>query len=195
MSTESINACIPVDISDDDVYEAMRDIQGYLDITPSDFKDLYMKAYRHAMSRILSAKTVAEVMTREVISVRRDTSLGEVAQLLAAHGISGAPVVDEDKPVGVISERDFFSAMSDGRARNFMEVVAACLTGKECLAAPMGLSTASDLMSSPVVVARPEMTVVEASQLMTEHGVNRVPVVDAQGALIGIVSRADLVRA
>ncbi|MGC8605481.1 MAG: CBS domain-containing protein, partial [Desulfomonilaceae bacterium] len=63
MADTSFKACAPVDISDDDIFKAMRDISGYLDITPSDFKELYIKAYQHALSRLTRIVKVREVMT------------------------------------------------------------------------------------------------------------------------------------
>ena len=71
MSGLIVDACIPVDISDDDIYEAMKDVPGYLDITPGDFKEVYLQAYRHAISRVMKSVKAADVMTRQVISVGR----------------------------------------------------------------------------------------------------------------------------
>jgi len=66
MTVERIDACVPVDISDEDIYEAMKDISGYLDITPADLKEVYLKAYRHAVTRLTRSVKVRDVMTRDV---------------------------------------------------------------------------------------------------------------------------------
>jgi CBS domain-containing protein len=195
MAISTIDACVPVDISDEDVYEAMRDISGYLDITPGDFKEVYLKAYRHAMTRLTRSVKATDVMTREVASVGPDTSLKEVAEMMARRKISGMPVVAADGTVaGMISEKDFLTSMGSGEATSFMDVVAQCLQGRGCLAAPVRAKVAKDIMSSPVVSVSEDTPLMAVADLFTRHGINRVPVLDRAGRLIGIVSRADVVR-
>jgi CBS-domain-containing membrane protein len=79
MTNQDIEACVPVDISDDDIYEAMKDISGYLDITPGDFKEVYLKAYRHAVLRLTRSVRVIEG-DHDVAAVFGDTPLKEVAK-------------------------------------------------------------------------------------------------------------------
>ncbi|MEE9610519.1 MAG: CBS domain-containing protein, partial [Desulfatiglandales bacterium] len=102
----------PLDISDNDIIDAMKGINGYLDITPGDFKEVYRLAYAHAIERLTHLAKAKDVMTQKVISVERDTPLIEVVNMLANLGISGVPVVDKDrKVVGIISEKDFLFRM------------------------------------------------------------------------------------
>ena len=195
MTDKPVDACIPVDISDADVYAAMKDISGYLDITPGDFKELYVRAYQHAVRRLIQSIKAADVMTRDVASVRSDASLTEVAEIMANRGISGLPVIDaEGKLVGVISEKDFLVAMAGPEARTFMDVVMSCLKDRACLAAPVKIRNAGQLMSSPAVTVNPDTPVMEVADILTQKKINRVPVVDREGRMVGIVSRADVVR-
>jgi len=195
MPDKVIDACVTVDISDDDVYEAMKDISGYLDITPGDFKEVYLRAFQHAVGRLTRSLKAKDVMTRDVILVRPSTSLAEVAEILSAKGISGVPVVEEDgKVVGILSEKDFLSAMSRGKSTNIMEIISICVKERDCLAAPMRAKTAADIMSSPAVVVQPDTAVMDVAELFTQKGINRVPVVDDTGKLRGIIARADIVR-
>lgn len=192
---EKIEACVPVDISDDDIFDAMRDIPGYLDITPGDFKEVYLKAYQHAVTRLTRSIPTVSVMTREVVSVRESTPLKEVAEIMAARKISGVPVVGETgQVVGVISEKDFLNVMGAGQADSFMMVIAQCLLGKGCLAAPYRAKFAADIMTSPAVTVKPETPILEVADILTKKKVNRAPVVDEEGRLIGIVSRADVLK-
>lgn len=184
-----------IDISDDDIYEAMKGVQGYLDITPGDFKEVYLLAYRHAVERVSRKIKAGEIMTREVFSVKRDTPLKEVAEVMARRGVAGVPVLEEDGTVaGVISEKDFLARMGGG-SRSFMGVVAECLRGKGCVAVPIRAQKAEDIMSSPAVTVDREATMGEIADIFTGRRMNRVPVVDEGGRLIGIVSREDIVRA
>lgn len=186
----------PPDISDDDVYEAMKDIEGYLDITPGDFKVLYGLAYKHAVARLAQSVKARDLMTRDVIKVARDTLLTEVARVMARRSISGLPVVDaENRVVGVISEKDFISHMCGSvDLRSFMDVVAYCLSTKGCLAVPMRHQKAEEIMTSPPVTVTEETAVSDVASLMAEKKINRVLVTDGEGRLVGIVARADIVQ-
>ena len=106
-SSKDENIQIPrsVDLTDEDVYDAMKEIPGYLDITPGDFKEVYRHAFMHAVERLKQSVEVKDVMTRDVIFVDINAPMKEVAEILGRHGISGLPVVDpERKVVGIISE-------------------------------------------------------------------------------------------
>jgi CBS domain-containing protein len=128
----------------------------------------------------VSGLDVAKIMTRTVISVTPSTPLKDVAHLLLDHGISGVPVVDDDGTVlGVVSETDI---LEKERARIHDDW-------------KHDARDAADAMTSPALTIRPRRAVSEAAALMLDRSVNRLPVVDQQGKLVGIVTRADLVRA
>ncbi|MEW6657863.1 MAG: CBS domain-containing protein [Thermodesulfobacteriota bacterium] len=183
------------EISDEDIFAAMKEIPGYLDITPGDFKEVYQLAWRQARERLLRTAQAREIMTREVAWVRIDAPLQEVAALMARRKVSGVPVVDgSERVVGVISEKDFLRSMSSGGITSFMGVVAQCLKDKGCKALGLRQGKAADLMSAPAVTVAADTQVLEIIKLFKEKGINRAPVLDAQGRLIGIVSRGDLLK-
>ena len=184
-----------IELSDEDIYEAMKDIKGYLDVTPADLKEIYKFAYTHAFNRLTTSIRAKDIMTREVHSVVRTTPLSEVAVVMAAQGISGLPVLEENGKVsGVISEKDFLAIMGAKDRKHFMAVVAECLKGG-CVALPIREKNAGDLMSSPPITVGESATLTEIATLFAKRNINRVPVIDGEGKLIGIVSRADVVRA
>lgn len=190
------NLPLSIELSDDDIYEAMKNIQGYLDITPADLKEIYKFAYRHALERITQSVKARDIMTKQVFSVKKDMPLKEVAELMAEKSVAGIPVIEEDgKVAGIISEKDFLSRMGSGDKTHFMAFVAECLQGKACAAFPVRLQKAEDIMTSPAISVREDTTVVEISNIFFEKNINRVPVTDREGKLLGIVSRADIVRA
>lgn len=194
--TVRIGPSVSMDFKEEDIIAAMKKIPGYLDITPKDFKEVYLLAYQQAVERLSRRVTAREIMTREVISVKRDTPLAVVAEAMGQRGISGVPVVDEaGKVVGVISEKDFLTAMGVTEPQNFMTLVASCLRTKGCVALPIKKQTAGDLMSSPAVTVTEETHVREIAEIFTARNINRVPVTDPAGNLRGIVSRGDLVKA
>ena len=193
MTKKDLDVCVPVELSDEDIYEAMSEIPGYLDITPGDFKEVYLKAYQHALQRLTRSVSVTEVMTADVASVFRNTPIRDVAELMAQRGVSGVPVLEVGGTVaGVISETDFLSKMGGGSGC-FMDVVADCLRGGRCLAAPMRAQAAEDIMSAPAITVSADTSLMDVANIMAARNINRIPIVDEKGRLIGIASRADVV--
>lgn len=192
-STEKSN---PLEISDRDIHEAMKEIPGYLDITSGDFKELYRVAYRRALKRISQSVTARDIMTRDVVTVGRKTPLQEVAEKMTEKGISGVPVIEEDgKVAGVISEKDFLSRMGAKDTNTFMGVVAECFRGKGCVALSVRAKKAEDIMSTQPITVDEDTTLIEITSIFSERKINRVPVIDKKSKLIGIVSREDVVEA
>jgi CBS domain-containing membrane protein len=185
-----------IEIKEEDILEAMRAVPGYLDITPGDFKEVYRLAFQHALERLSREVTAAEIMTTDVVTVAPGTPVAEVAAAMGRRGVSGVPVVDaENKVIGVISEKDFLTRMGVKDAKNFMSLVAGCLITKGCVALPIKAATAQDIMSSPAVTVAPATPVKDIAMLLTQRSINRVAVTDPDGRLLGLVSRADIVKA
>ncbi len=185
-----------IELKDEDIYEAMKYIPGYLDITPGDFKEVYQLAYRHALERLSRVVTAREIMTREVVAVSPDTPLAQVAEAMGRRGISGVPVTDgAGRVVGVISEKDFLTHMGVPEPQNFMILVASCLQSQGCMALPIKKRQAGDIMTSPAITVGPDTSIREIAAILTAKGINRVPVTDPEGRLVGIVSRGDLIKA
>jgi CBS domain-containing protein len=141
--------------------------------------------------------TVRDVMTKPVVSVRRGTPLKEVAQLLVDHRISGMPVLDVNGDVlGVVSEADLLVKEQGAdavRHRPLAWFLGESSTSRAQLAKLAAVS-AGDAMTAPAVTIEPDRRVNEAAAIMIARGINRLPVVEGQ-RLVGIVTRADLVRA
>ena len=184
-----------IDITDEDVYKAMKEIPGYVDITTGDFKELYRHAYKHAIERFLNAVKAKDIMTKKVVSVDSNTPLTEVARLLGVHTISGLPVVDEGGGVvGVVSEKDFIRHMGVQDKTTFMMVLAECLEGKACSIQPVRGQAAGDIMTSPAITVEEDCSIVEIAAVFKEKNINRVPVLNTKGSMVGIVSRADILK-
>ena len=183
----------PRNLSDEDILQAMKQISGYLDITPGDFKEIYTVAYSHASKRLLSTPA-SEIMTREVHFVRQDQPVLEVADLMARTEVAGVPVLDqEDRATGVISEKDFLRRMSR-TDQTFMGLVASCMSSKGCPALTIKGQTAADIMSAPAITVYPDTPIREIFTLMREKQINRVPVTE-EARLVGLVSRDDVLGA
>ena len=185
-----------MELTETDVLEAMKEIPGYLDITPRDFKEIYLLAYRRALSRLFRETTAAAIMTGDVVVVSEETPLAEVAAVMGERGISGVPVVDKSGRVtGIISEKDFLTHMGAAGPKNFMTVVASCLSSKGCVALPIKKHLAKDIMTAPPITLTGAATIDEIATLFNSRNINRVPVVNPDGTVIGIVTRGNLLQA
>ncbi|MFJ9908819.1 CBS domain-containing protein [Streptomyces sp. NPDC101152] len=140
---------------------------------------------------------IKDVMTQEVVRADGATPFKQVARLLLDNRISGLPVVDdEEKVVGVISETDLLQhQVQQVEGYGHRHVRRPKLTRSARTAAVKARArTADRLMTRPAITATPDHYVTEAAQIMREHGVDRLPVVDDKHRLVGIVTRGDLLR-
>ena len=191
----SINCSVP-EMSDDDIFEAMKEIDGYIDITPSDFRELYSKAYLHAIHRYEHSIKAGDIMTVNVICVMEDTSLTEVAEIFAEQNISGTPVIKNDKTVtGIISVKDFLKKLINTESSNFMAVIAECLVHKGCIAESIRKGKAGDIMTSPVITCSESTPLFKISEMMSFHKINRMPVTDQNTRITGIITRTYIIKA
>jgi len=137
---------------------------------------------------------VAELMQPDVLTVAPETSLKDVASLLVERRISGVPVcLSDGRVAGVVSEADILMK-EQGPAIELSGFLGRVIDNAYGDAARFAARTAGDAMTSPAITVSPKQDVTEAARLMTTHHINRLPVVDGS-SLVGIVTRADLVRA
>jgi CBS domain-containing protein len=137
---------------------------------------------------------VEDVMTTNVATVDASTPLREVAALLAEKGISGLPVVAAGRVVGVVSEADIL-AKERGEAREHGGLFGFLVGDRAAAELKLEARTAGEAMTAPAVTIGHGRPISEAAATMIDERVNRLPVVAADGSLLGIVTRADLVRA
>jgi CBS domain-containing protein len=136
---------------------------------------------------------VRHVMTETVFTVTPDTPLKAVATRMLEYGISGMPVVDGERVLGVISETDilFKERVAPGRKGLVDWLVH---YAEDPPLAKLEARTAGEAMTTPAVTIAPERTVADAAALLLDLRIDRLPVIEG-GELVGIVTRADLIRA
>ncbi len=136
--------------------------------------------------------TVKDVMTTRVVWVKKSAPFREMARALRDNRVSAFPVLDDEgKVIGVVSEADLLTKEALGGEHDGLPGIVTDLLHHKDLVKARGI-TAGDLMTSPPVTAGPEDTVEHAARLMYTRKVKRIPVVDADGHLAGILSRADV---
>lgn len=147
------------------------------------------------------AKTVADVMTPTPITVKPETPLSEVIKTIAEKRISGLPVTDESgQLVGVISETDLMWRETNVTPPAYIMLLDSVIylenpgRYEKDLHKALG-QTVGEVMSDHPVTIAPEKPLSEAAKLMHDRQVNRLPVIDASGQIVGILTRGDIVRA
>ncbi|MGH3136137.1 MAG: CBS domain-containing protein [Gaiellaceae bacterium] len=135
---------------------------------------------------------VQEIMTSDVLTIGPEAELRDVARIFVERGISGLPVCGARREIlGVVSEGDILFKEQGPRGQSMLSR----LGGKALKELEKTRAVkVSEAMTTPAITVSPYCSVAEAARLMSEHGINRLPVV--KGAeLVGIVTRTDLVRA
>ena len=136
---------------------------------------------------------VRELMTTEVITVGRGASLKEAARRMIEAGVSGLVVTDIDGALkGVVTEADFVKAESDRRAAKRARLLRWLTPDPEI---PSVERLVGDVMTADVVTLGPDTDHAEAARVMRRAGIKRIPIVDENGRLLGILSRSDILRA
>lgn len=181
------------DISGEDLRAALREVKTYIDITEEDLKKIYEIALRHAKERLALKIPVKDVMTLAVIAVKEDSDINEAARLLSEGNVSGLPVVDnENTVIGVITEADILSAAGMEKGYAFKDIL------RHILGEPPRKKKKGDkvkgIMTAPAITIKPDTDIREVAGILDEKRIKRLPVVDEDNRLIGIISRADIVR-
>ncbi len=142
---------------------------------------------------------VKEIMTKAVVSVNRDSTIDEIAQVLIDNKVSGLPVLsDGGYLIGIVTEGDLLRREMSPRLPEFINILGAVIyyhgveryneDFKKILA-----QTASDIMTEDLITVKEDTDISEVARLMLNNNIKQVPVVDGS-KLIGIVSRADIVK-
>ncbi|OPY25639.1 MAG: Inosine-5'-monophosphate dehydrogenase [Methanobacterium sp. PtaU1.Bin242] len=151
---------------------------------------------------------VKDAMEKNVIKFHADDKISDVAQSLRDNRISGAPIVDENlKIIGIISEGDIMRLLEVHSPRlnlilpsplDLIELPIRMKYEIDEIAEDMNRAASvliGEIMTKEVLTVKEDDDISDAAQLMDTHSINRLPVVDDEGKLIGIVTRGDLINA
>jgi CBS-domain-containing membrane protein len=134
---------------------------------------------------------VKDIMTADVVTVRADTSYRDMIALVRGHRVSGLPVVDDyAKVIGVVSETDLLATEAADTGQGVHLASRTWLPHRRQVTADT--ATAGDLMTHPAVTTGPDELVANAARLMNSLKLQRLPVVDRDRRLVGIISRSDV---
>ena len=149
----------------------------------------------------MNNKTAKDIMTTDVIVAKKDDSIANVATLLIKEKIGGLPVVDEnDKVVGIISETDIMQKETDiesPRVLNFFQglIFLDDIKKLEDDMKKVAAYKVEDLMSKEIITVNENDSFDYVANVMIKKSINRVPVVDKENFLKGIICRYDIIKA
>ncbi|MGF1488001.1 MAG: CBS domain-containing protein [Prochloraceae cyanobacterium] len=146
------------------------------------------------------SKTVAEVMSQNPITVKAETALNEAIQIMADKKISGLPVVDEGgKLIGVLSETDLMWQETGVDPPPYIMILDSIIylqnpaRHEKEIHKALG-QTVGDVMSEKPIAISPDKTLREAARLMHDRNIRRLPAIDSEGKVVGILTRGDIIR-
>lgn len=145
-------------------------------------------------------KNARDIMTQEVITVKSDTSIRDLAEIFITHNISGVPVVDENqKVIGIATESDLIFHSKRLKVPSVLTILDSFIfldspEKMEQELRKIAAALVSDVYTSPPVTISPETQLDEIASLMTEKQVHTLPVLDDSGKMIGIVGKKDIIR-
>ncbi|MEM9924452.1 MAG: CBS domain-containing protein [Cyanobacteria bacterium P01_D01_bin.50] len=145
-------------------------------------------------------KIVAEVMSRDLITVKRQTPLSEAIKILAEKRISGLPVVDDaGNLIGIISETDLMWQQAGVTPPAYFMIFDSVIYLQNPLNFQRDLQkalgqTVGEVMSKKPITISPDKALPEAARLMRDSKIHRLPVLDDSGQIVGILTLSDIIR-
>ncbi len=182
-----------LELSDEDILDAMQHISGYLDISTSDFREIYHLAHRHAMGRLFGGIRVGDLMRIGIEPVHPDMALDVAAATLARQGLKSAPVVGADgRVVGMLTETDFLRRL---RADTFLELLLRLVADAGSFKHRCHETPVSAAMTAPAVTIGEGTGFFATIGAFRAHEGRSMPVVDGEGRLRGLLLRKDFIDA
>ncbi|MDH3310057.1 MAG: HPP family protein [Gammaproteobacteria bacterium] len=181
-------------LSKEDIKNALRDINAYIDVAEKDLEEIYSRASLHAVRRRMGEVTCRDIMTRDVATAEYGDELATVWEMLRQRKLKGAPVVDRARRViGIVTIVDFLKRVDQtqhphplffDRLRAFIRRTSGLTTDKP--------EVIGEIMSAPVMTAREDTHIVSLIPMFSEHNIHHVPIVDKDGCVTGMVTQTDL---
>lgn len=181
-----------LELTNDDILDAMKNIPGYLDISTEDFRALYHLAWHHARARLFSGITAGRLVREVADALSPDMTMDVAAQTLARSGFKSLPVLDGERRVlGVLTETDFLRRL---KADNFLELLLRLIGDPGEFSHRCHETRVQEVMTQPPITVRAEAALEEILQAFSRHSGRSMPVVGADGRLLGVLLRKDILR-
>jgi CBS domain-containing membrane protein len=182
-------------INQDDVHNALKQMNTFLDVSEADLNAVYkmagMQSYRRKMGEI----NCADIMSRDLVTAEYGTELEEAWALLRFHKIKAIPVIDKARRViGIITLVDFLKRANLKTYDTFQDKLIKFIKRTPGMSSDKP-EVVGQIMAHPVYSAKETMHIVELVPLLSERGLHHIPIVDAERHLVGMVTQSDLIAA
>ncbi|MEO6974631.1 MAG: CBS domain-containing protein [Gallionella sp.] len=192
-NTDSIDEDVQeIELTDEDILDAMKHIPGYLDITTADFRVIYHLAHRHAVERMVGSFSPENLMRVGFEPLRPDMLLDEAATALAKSGYKSLPVVDTGGYViGVLTENDFLKRLN---VSSFLEFLLNMPDKSFELKHRCHETLVSNAMTAAVITVVRDASFTETLAAFHRHQGGSMAVVDSDGRLLGLLLLNDFLN-
>ncbi|MGE5155456.1 MAG: HPP family protein, partial [Bdellovibrio bacteriovorus] len=177
---------------EEDVAEAMRDIPGYLDISPQDFRELYRASATHALERLAGNPVARSLMRTGGPALEPHQYLPDAVAQMAEHGVKSAAVVDKtSKVIGILTETDVLRQL---KAASALALLVKLSTEPEAVRRCCSGVRVDAVMTAPAQTLGADANLPAMTEAFRRHGGRSMPVVDVSGRLLGMLARKDLIH-
>ena len=178
----------------EDLVMALNSFDTVVDISEQDLERLYQRAQLNAYQRFSGDIRCRDIMSQDLITVRADTPLFMAWQLLRKHKIGSLPVVDADQRlIGIIATVDILKQLQVPSYAALLKQVNALLLQRHYK--QQQKLTVADRMSTQLVTVGPDEHLVTLVPLLSDKGLHHIPIIAADGTLLGLVTQSDVIAA
>ncbi|MDR3394360.1 MAG: CBS domain-containing protein [Parasulfuritortus sp.] len=184
---------LEIELSDEDILDAMKHFEGYVDVFSDDFRAIYHHAHHHAVRRLTAGLKAEKLMRRNVPLLSPDLTLDLAAQTIVQSGYKGLPVVDPNGMViGMLTETDFLRRL---KVDTFLELLLNMMAGDYKLAHRCHDTPVGEAMTAGAVCVAVDAGFADIFRAFREHEGRSMPVVDATDRPQGLILRKDFLSA
>jgi len=182
-----------LELTDEDILDAMQHIAGFIDISTADFQEIYHLAHRHALKRLFGGVRAGTLMRVSIEALLPDMRLDQAAASMAKQGLKSLPVVDSGGlVVGMLTESDFLRRL---KADTFLELLLRLINDVNGFSHRCHETPVIEAMTETPVTINEQAGFFQIIKAFHKHEGRSMPVVDTDGRLRGLLLRKDFIEA
>lgn len=179
----------------DDLVNAIREMNTYIDVNEEDLEEIYARAELHAHRRRMGDILCRDIMTHDVATAEFGDELETVWELMRARKLKGLPVVDRARRVvGIVTIIDFLKRADTRTGGPLLDRIVGFIRRTPSLSSDKP-EVVGQIMTAPAVTVPETTHIISLIPLFAQHGIHHVPVVDADDKLVGMITQSDLMEA
>ena len=179
-------------LSHEDLKQALKDMNAFIDVTEDDLADIYTKASMHSMRRRMGEIYCRDIMVRDVMAAEYGDELEVVWEKMRTRKLKGVPVVDRvQRVIGIVTIVDFLKR-TDTRAKSHLFDRFRAFIRRTPGETSVKPEVVGEIMSAPPITATENMHIVSLVPIFSEHNIHHIPIVNEEKRLVGMVTQTDL---